>query len=142
MDKFIIEANSLLAVMTEYSAVTDRLLDIDLQLYNQEELSFAIDDMEEIIGEREEIKARLQFAQSAMESATDDIQSVRQLEVVQKLIDMQAEIMGKDKLIMSRFAAKQAQVKNELKTLQGERKKIDFLNVSTATPQEPTEFNV
>jgi len=137
---FIDSANTLFSILTEYKEATDRILDVDLA---QDELSFAIDDIENIVGEREEIRERLQLAQEDMAEKLDgDFNEVKQLEIVVKLLGLQGEIVEKDKQIMSTFSSKQSEVKSELKSLQDDKKKLDFLNVTAGAPQESKEFNV
>jgi hypothetical protein len=143
LELFQVEAESLLAVLTEYNEVTDRLCEIDLQQYSQEEdLALAISDIEVLIDEREEIRERVDFARNSMIAVMGDSAETRGLDIVSKLLSLQSEIVEKDKLIISRYAHKHGEVKGELKNLQGEKKKIDFLNSTAGVSQEATEFNV
>jgi hypothetical protein len=145
---------------------TDRLGEIDLQSnLPPEELSFAIDDIENILQEREDIKERAEAAQMAMMHAIsaqqeDDLNLIRfsfegeeiqysltgdrrlAKETIYKLLEMQKAIIKKDSVILKRFSAKQEEVRSELKNLQSDKKKIDFLNLTATGAQDSSGFNV
>ena len=167
LELFIEEANSLLAVLAEYNSVTDKLSEVNMESSTEENdqddetMAFVIDDIQNIIEEREEIGERADIARTAMVEAiagldTKDKQSVRNvfeggqiengadfpaLGVICKLLSVQKDIMGKDKAFNVKFKAKQEEVRLSLKDLQGDKKKLDFLNVN-ASPQESVSFDV
>jgi len=163
LELFLKEANVLLVALTEYDEVTDRLLEVDLQ---QEDLMFAVDDIETLLAEREELRECAESARVAMTNAireqdeenADLIRCVFEgkeiaysltgdkvlaKEVIYKLLAMQKDIMGKDNLIIANLTSKKSEIKTALKNLQGDKKKLDFLNVTAANSQDSaSEFNV
>lgn len=144
LEAFLKAANTQLELMTEYSAATDRLSEIDLQADKDDEdaLGFIIDDIEAVIQEREELRERMETAQAALiaeigEQSEDDSALIRctfegtQVEysvsgdrslardVIYKLLAMQRDIIEKDTSVMSRLEAKHDEIRAALRDLQG-----------------------
>lgn len=166
LELFLKGANALLEALTDYNEATNRLGEIDLQPdLPVEELALAVDDVESIIGEREEIKARAEIAQAEMTKAIgkqtpEDVKLIECIfegkevkyaltgdkslakDVIYKLLAIQKEIIEKDTAIIKRFKAKQDEIKNTLKNLQGDKKKLDFLNLSATGAHDSSGFNV
>jgi DNA-binding transcriptional ArsR family regulator len=161
LELFLTEANILLAALSDYGKATDRLFEVDLQ---QEEVSFFIDDIENIIQEREEISERADAAQSAMiraisEQSEEDARLIRCVfegkevaysltgdkslakEVVFKLLAMQKDIIEKDGEIIAKFTQKRDEINKALKDLQGDKRKLDFLNLAAGESHDGG-FNV
>ena len=156
LELFLKEANQLLSAMTEYKEATIRLCEIDL---NQEELTFAIDDIENVLEEREDI---MQSAETARIAMTDIIEGqeepgvelIRDMfdgseiqlslsadeslakDVIMMLLAMQKEIMEKDIEFEEKLKAKRSEIKAAMKNLQGDKKKLDYLHLSTSLGQE------
>jgi len=166
LEIFLREANSLLEALTDYDEATTRLAEVDLRAeLPAEELGFAVADIEGIIQEREELKERAEVAQTEMtraisEQNEDDIELIecafggkeikysltgdRKLakEVIYQLLAMQKEIIEKDTIIIEKFTSKQEEIKEVLKDLQGDKKKLDFLNLTATGAQDSSGFNV
>jgi len=164
LELFLKEANSLLAALTEYNNATDRLCEVDLQNLEQENLSSAIDDIEKIIQERERIRESAEVARVAMTKAIEEqddedaelikcvfngnqaeyaLKGDKSLarDVIFKLLAMQKDIIEKDSRIIADYTVKYEEIKNELKNLQGDKKKLDFLNL-TAPGEAESGFEV
>jgi hypothetical protein len=166
LELFIKEAKTLLEALLEYDKVTDGLTSIDLEKdLDDEELELIIDDVGGIIADREEINERVCFARKSMieamtelskseaEADKDNVKLLKKAfegrcaagfpagEVVSSLLSVQQTIMEKDTAFSERFNKKHEEVRVKLKTLQGDKKKIDFLNVN-AGPQESVSFDV
>jgi UDP-N-acetylmuramate-alanine ligase len=156
LEIFLKEATDLLTALNEYAEATDRLLEIDLE---QEEFEYAVDDIGNIIEEREEIRERADVALGAMTQAVgqqneDDIEFIKCVfegqeieyavtgdkklcvEAIYKLLAMQKNIIDKDSAIIAKLGVKQVEIKNSLKNLQGDKKKLDFLNLSAIEEQD------
>lgn len=166
LEHFLKEANALLEALNEYDEATARLAEIDLRSdMPVEELAFAVSDIELIIEEREEIKSRAETSQTGLVAAIEEqdedsaeflncvfegkeikyaLTGDRQLakEVVYKLIAIQKSIMEKDAEILEKFSAKQKEIKETLKNLQGDKKKLDFLSLTASGTQDSPGFNV
>jgi len=157
MENFLSEAGALAVILEEYGAATDRLCEVDFQ---QEDTMFAIDDVETIIGEREEIRQRAEIARLAMVEAISALseeesglvrgvfeggksENAAANEIVGKLLHLQKDIVGKDSKVISELKVKCDEVKAALKELQEDKRKLDFLNVNAAGGEAPPpEFNV
>jgi len=166
LELFLKATNSLLEALTEYDEATDRLAAIDLRgSLSSEELSFAVDDFENILGEREDIKERAEAAEVEMmgaigEQTADDLELIkcvfggneirysltgdRQLakEAIYKLLEMQRDIIEKDGVIIKSFSDSKYEIWNKLKELRGDKKKLDFLNLTATGTQDSVGFNV
>jgi hypothetical protein len=183
MKDFLESANILLESLTEYEQVTDKFALIEFEevaevaedggevvAVGSEEsevaedsgaaediLTFAIDDIEDILHEREELREPLEFARDEMMKLTEklpesDLLNVKEafagksdlgggIEVIREILAVQKRIAEKDAAFSTRFQAKQVQVKSELKNLQSSKKKIGFLQMN-AGAQEGTSFNI
>ncbi|MCL1903091.1 MAG: hypothetical protein FWF94_01570 [Oscillospiraceae bacterium] len=166
LELFLKEANTLLEALTDYDEATTRLNGIDLHAdLSVEELVFAVDDIDDIIQEREEIKERAEIAQTEMtkvieEQSDEDAELIKCVfggkeieysltgdrklakEVIYKLLVMQKEIIEKDTEIITKFSSKQDEIKTILKELQGDKKKLDFLSLTATGSQDSSGFNV
>ena len=166
LECFLREANCLFEALSDYNDATDRLAEVDLSAdLPEEELVFVIEDIDSLIQEREEIKERAEFSQSEMtraigvqdEKDSELIKCVfegkeveysltgdRKLakDVIYKLLELQREIIEKDTLIIKDFTVKHNEIKQKLKELQSDRKKLDFLNLTATGAQDASGFNV
>jgi hypothetical protein len=143
MDAFYDKAAELLAIMTEYNEASDRFGEVDLY---EEDMMFAVDDLQTIVDERENLRCCMESASAGMAQAFSELcdtdkASAKNSEAMTKLLDLQSEIAGKDTEILRRYSVRLAEVKRELKNLQSEKKKLDFLHLS-AVGEQDSGFNV
>ncbi|MCL2037046.1 MAG: hypothetical protein FWG83_06655 [Oscillospiraceae bacterium] len=168
LENFLKTANTLLATLNEYAAVTGRLAEVNL--FN-DDLEYVLDDIGQIIDEREDLKERVEIAQEAMlasiekldgedgemvrctfmneqsgeteevaYSITGDKRLVR--DVIFKLLGVQKDILEKDAIVIENLTSRRDEVRGELKNLQEDKKKIDFLNTMQPEQTQSQEFNV
>ena len=166
LEFFLEKANVLLEALNEYDNATDRLSGIDLRSdLPAEELGFVVDDFENIIQEREEIKERAEVGQAELikaieEQSEDDIKLIKCAfsgeevgysltgdkrlvkDLIYRLITMQKSIVEKDNQIISKFSAVQDEIREVLKNSQSDKKKLDFLNLTATGSQDSAGFNV
>jgi hypothetical protein len=154
MGEFVESARSLLAILDEYLSASERLCEVDLLNTPDDDLEFAIDDVEGILLEREELGDTVGEAESALVRSIagmskSDRDLIRRIfggenaacdtavgEVIGKLLLIQREILQKDKIVIERLKVKSDEVTARLKTLQSDKKKLNFLNVSAIEEQD------
>jgi len=165
LERFLSAANALLAALAEYRTVTVRLCSHDLQGLYGEDLAVAMGEVERLIEEREEIRVRAEAAQDELiqvvdRQSDDDAQLIRGFfggkevtctvsgshrlvrDTILKLLAVQKEITDKDTEIIERMSNKRDETKAELKELQGDKKKLDFLNVTAAGGSDVSGFKI
>ncbi|MCL1866555.1 MAG: hypothetical protein FWF82_04025 [Oscillospiraceae bacterium] len=156
MDRFLEVSEVLLGVLGEYNTATDKFFEID---FEQDDLTFAVDDFEGFLEEREEIKERISLVVSDFDSAVEGLSeeesaTVKKLfggntasstvgdscspegKIVSEILRVQGEIVSKDKDISEKFTRKYNEVKVALKDLKGDKRKLDFLNLSAPGEQD------
>ncbi|MCL2634428.1 MAG: hypothetical protein FWD34_07955 [Oscillospiraceae bacterium] len=162
---FLREANGLLSALTDYRDATERLCAINLDSISADAIDntiFAIDEIEAVLGEREVIKQRAEKHEIAMTAvingqSEESAKLIRSMfsvlasgeEVVilsgddklakiaiEKLLEMQKDIIGKDGDFIARLTSKFDEIKEALKGLQGDKKKIDYLQKTAVIGQD------
>jgi hypothetical protein len=162
LELFLKESNTLLSEMFEYNRITDKLIETDL---NYEDVSHAIDEIATLIHEREEVRERAATAQDALLRAIeaqsqDDVELIKYsfngqeaqyslsgdkklaAEVVFKLLAMQKEIIDKDGEVLDKLKSKRDEIMVSLKNSQGDKKRLEFLNLTATTEKQDFGFNV
>lgn len=175
MESFLETVKMLLENLDEYEKLTERFSEISLLAHANEndleddELTFVIDDIEDIIQEREEVREHAEalhvemsekiksfkteseddflFIKSAFENPESCLRDVSDLhkevfKIIANLLLVQRRIVDKDQKILEKLKEKQEQIKGGLKNLKSSKKKLDFLNLTTSGVQEDKSFNI
>lgn len=148
MENLVKAAELMSEEWSKFNQLLDRMNEVD---FGQEDFVFVLDDIEAFIQERDEIIELIRTAQDTFIQEKDK-HSEEEINlfsakgtpfnlVIAQIARIQEEIDVKEKEFKRKFAEKRDEVKSALKELQGDKKKIDFLN-STAQGEQDSGFNV
>jgi len=133
---------------------------------SDKDFTFVIDDVESIIQERDEIVERATATRNSMAKAINAIESddmvsfikkafngdgvsgkikdeqKRAVSVIERMLVLQKRVVEKDKVIGEKLSVVQEEIKKEMKSLQNNKKKLDFLNTTATAGDSGTSFNI
>jgi len=133
----------LIKTLEEFAVASEKLAAIEFSEVESDDLVFVLDDIEKALDEREEMFERLDAIQAGLPNLKN---TILDSETNAKLLDLRKRITESNAAFVEMYRTRKDEVKARLKTLQNNRKKIDFLNVNTvggaANIQENKSFSI
>jgi len=142
MNNALIEkADALIIELAKYDDVTARLFSIQLTGEITDE---TIGEIEAMLTEREGVRLGVEKAHKAFVELIGGhpIDDGGELgSKVREMLNLQLEIMKKDRDFSKRFAQKYDEVKTKLRDAQGDKRKIDYLHMTAGSNNKGGSFN-
>lgn len=135
------KADALIMELAKYDEVTARLFCVKLTGEIADE---TVGEIEEMLAEREGVrlgveKAHKAFVESIGGQSIDDKGELGSK--VREMLNLQLEIMKKDRDFSTRFSQKYEEVKNKLRDSQGDKRKLDYLHLTAGNNSKNDGFN-
>jgi len=142
MNNSLIEkADALIIELAKYDDVTARLFCIQLTGEISDE---TVSEIEEMLNEREGVRLGVEKAHKAFVDSIggNPIEDNGELGgKVREMLNLQLEIMKKDRDFSKRFSQKYEEVKTKLRDSQGDKRKIDYLHLTAGNGKKDDVFN-